>query len=354
MTSPLRLIDLFAGCGGLTAGFTSTASFEVIGAVEVDVYAAASYAANFGADHMFVGDIAEWVRTGPPRADVIIGGPPCQGFSALGTRYNRDPRNALWRRYVETVAAAEPRAFVVENVGAFLRSGQFRSLRRETYRGGILRDYRIEAGVLNAADYGTAQVRRRAIVIGTHRDLPPAGLPESTHPEDRWVSVREALRGLPHRVSELSLPDTYVSILGRTVPGTFKHLDIHISRRFTDLSAERYRCIPAGGNRHDLPHHLQAPCWRDHTSGSVDVMGRLVWDRPSVTIRTEFHKPEKGRYLHPSEHRPLTHLEAARLQGFPDNFTWCGPKIAIARQIGNAVPVPLATAVAEHLVARLT
>ena len=78
-------------------------------------------------------------------------------------------------------------------------------------------------------------------------------------------------------------------------------------------------------------------------------MGRLVWSRPAVTVRTEFFKPEKGRFLHPSENRPITHAEAALIQGFPESFEWCGTKAAIARQIGNAVPVPLARAIAQHL-----
>ena len=90
------------------------------------------------------------------------------------------------------------------------------------------------------------------------------------------------------------------------------------------MSKARYRAIPAGGNRNDLPDHLLSPCWRKHKSGSGDVMGRLMWNKPSVTIRTEFFKPEKGRYLHPEEHRPITHAEAAFIQGFPESFLWCG------------------------------
>ena len=86
-----------------------------------------------------------------------------------------------------------------------------------------------------------------------------------------------------------------------------------------------------------------------HTSGSGDVMGRMVWEKPSVTIRTEFFKPEKGRYLHPTEHRAITHFEAARLQGFPDDYLWVGSKVDIARQIGNAVPLPLGRALGEAI-----
>ena len=119
------------------------------------------------------------------------------------------------------------------------------------------------------------------------------------------------------------------------------------------MSGERFAAIPYGGNRFDIPGHLLPRCWQNHTTGSGDVMGRLRWDQPSVTIRTEFYKPEKGRYLHPTENRPITHYEAALLQGFPPTFEWFGSKTAIGRQIGNAVPVPLARAIAQHLAVKL-
>src|SRR5262245_51763909 len=111
-----RMIDLFAGCGGLTSGFVATGRFTPVAAVEIDPFAAATYALNHGEDHVFAGDIAEWLRESLPGADIVIGGPPCQGFSALGTRNPRDPRNAMWRRYVDTLERVRPLAFVLENV----------------------------------------------------------------------------------------------------------------------------------------------------------------------------------------------------------------------------------------------
>jgi DNA (cytosine-5)-methyltransferase 1 len=123
------------------------------------------------------------------------------------------------------------------------------------------------------------------------------------------------------------------------------------------MSLQRYKHIPAGGNRFDLQRiapELTPQCWIKKTTGGTDLFGRLEWDGPArCTIRTEFYKPEKGRYLHPTEHRPITHWEAARLQTFPDDFKWCGNKMEIATQIGNAVPPVLAEviarSVAEHL-----
>jgi len=142
------------------------------------------------------------------------------------------------------------------------------------------------------------------------------------------------------------------------VPGPFSIEDIHVGRTYRPLSLARYARIGPGRNRFDLPDELLFACWRKKRTGTTDVLGRLVWDRPSVTIRTEFFKPEKGRYLHPEwdvdsatgQNRALTHAEAARLQDFPDDFSWRGSKIEIARQIGNAVPPGLAEQIARQTV----
>jgi DNA (cytosine-5)-methyltransferase 1 len=110
--------------------------------------------------------------------------------------------------------------------------------------------------------------------------------------------------------------------------------------------------LPPGGNRFDLQKNrpdITPKCWIRKKTGSTDIFGRLWWDRPSVTIRTEFFKPEKGRYLHPVQNRPITHREAARLMGFPDNFKFLGSKVEIAKQIGNAVPPPLAGCLAREI-----
>ena len=131
------MIDLFAGCGGLTSGFSATGRFEPIAAVEHDRDAAATYAQNFG-DHIHVGDIADWVGGSMPAADVVVGGPPCQGFSALGKQDPGDPRNAMWRHYMSTLRRARPAFFVLENVPQFLKSDDFAHFEAETERGGLL------------------------------------------------------------------------------------------------------------------------------------------------------------------------------------------------------------------------
>ena len=341
----LRVIDLFAGCGGLSAGFEASGRYVPVAAVESDLQAAATYAQNFG-DHVFVGDIAEWADGSMPAADVVVGGPPCQGFSALGRRDPNDPRNKLWRHYVDVLSRVRPAFFVIENVPQFLRSGEFTSLQGETRSGGMLARYRLESFVLNAADYGAPQARKRAVVIGRRSELSPIGPPPRS---TRRVLGDAFPAWLEARVEANDLPPRTIEFRGNEMPGPFKLPDLHFTRSVPPLSMARYRAIPPGGSRFDLPDELQTPGWRKHTRGAGDVMGRLMWDRPAVTIRTEFFKPEKGRFLHPSEHRPLTHAEAALIQGFPESFAWCGTKAAIARQIGNAVPVPLAEAVARHL-----
>jgi DNA (cytosine-5)-methyltransferase 1 len=188
----------------------------------------------------------------------------------------------------------------------------------------------LDHGTLDASKFGVPQRRRRAFVIGIRRVEPQ--LPS---PSGKRKTVREALKGLPTK------PD------GR---------NLHVGRNPTEKSLKRYRCIPPGGNRFDLMRKrpdLTPPCWKKKRTGSTDVFGRLIWNALAPTIRTEFFKPEKGRYLHPRAHRPITPREAARLQSFPDGFRFYGTLTEIGRQIGNAVPPKLAKAVARSVRAQL-
>lgn len=354
------LIDLFAGCGGMTSGFRA-AGFEPILAVEHNLHAAATYASNFGEDHTFWGDIGDALEAGIPEADIVIGGPPCQGFSNLGSKDVNDPRNQLWKRYLEVVERANPKVFVIENVQRFLKSAEFQLLTDEA-ENGMISQYQLTPGVLLAADYGVAQRRPRAIIIGSRIGEIP--MPKPTHakkpsPDQApWATVRERISSLPALPSTTSLPDSTTEFFGEHVPGIFKSVDLHFGRNPRELSLKRYDRIPPGGGRFDLPDELLSDCWRNKPTGTTDVMGRMRWDAPSLTIRTEFFKPEKGQYLHPQwdpkvrskrVNRVITHLEAARLQDFPDLFAWCGTKTEIAKQIGNAVPVGLATAIAAQI-----
>lgn len=361
------MIDLFAGCGGMTQGFTE-AGFTPVLAVEFNAHAAATYAANFGDDHTFYGDIATLNEADVPEVDLVIGGPPCQGFSNLGSKDINDPRNQLWREYVRIVRKARPKVFVIENVDRFMRSPEFALLLEEVKDEGLLQDYVLSYGQLNAANYGVGQRRIRTIVIGSR--IGKIELPNPTHAQNPdtleatvkpWVTLRERIGDVPFQSPSTDLPERSEEVFGMMIPGPFTAEEIHLRRNPRAKSLARYKLVPPGGGRFDIAKkapELLPRCWAEKPTGTTDVMGRLEWDKPSVTVRTEFFKPEKGRYLHPQwvegeesqqVNRPITHREAARIQDFPDTFKWCGTKIEIARQIGNAVPVGLARAIAQHV-----
>ncbi|WP_427167071.1 DNA cytosine methyltransferase [Streptomyces sp. C1-1] len=431
---PITVLDLFSGCGGFTQGFHEFRPegaqdggpvFRSVAAVEHDLAAAATYAVNFGSKsesglppaRVHLEDIEEWKPTEEAlHADVVVGGPPCQGFSALNRHKKGAERNRLWEEYVRIVGKIRPKVFVIENVDRFLKSDEFLNLLREVQEGGQLSDYRLidppghdpgeaeekkyKRYLLNAADYGAVQARRRAIVIGVRKDLANGRImkyPATTHfrrirrgstapaqPLDGidamhsyWQAVDEVFdesERLALRGTELPDGKEYIPDVEARVPGIFTTTDLHFGRNPEPLSMARYKAIPEGGNRKDLRgkwytvdrdgeirifetsrpsgvstpvKYLSTESWDNHNTGTGDVMGRLRLGEPSVTIRTEFFKPEKGRYLHPIAARPITHYEAARIQGFPLGFRWCGSKTDIARQIGNAVPIPLGTAIAS-------
>jgi DNA (cytosine-5)-methyltransferase 1 len=335
----------------MTAGLhASSDRYVPAAAVEFDAAAAASYEATFGRGIVSALPIDEWLERGdlPKNVDLIVGGPPCQGFSTLGKQDSEDARNTLWEQYAAAIIAMQPKYFVVENVAAFAKSPQF-ALFESAIDGGFLRDYAFQHRILNAADYGAPQARKRAVLIGHHRDLPFPGFPEKSH-EGRQVTVGEAFAHIALQVDGIELPEgrTYV-FEGKEFKGAFSPHELHLGRSYSELSKSRFRAIPKGGNRFDIPQELLARCWVSHKSGSGDVMGRLHLDKPSVTVRTEFFKPEKGRYIHPTQDRAITHFEAAVLQGFPSTHRFVGSKTAIARQIGNAVPIALGSAIGSVL-----
>lgn len=331
----------------MTLGFTDPrfcGGFESIFAIDHDKAAAASYGLNFG-DHNICGDIEEWGsgNHAVPKADIVIGGPPCQGFSLLNKSRQGDARRALWQPYMDIVAISGAAAFVIENVQGLLDSPEHEAIIRRAAE----LDFLTTAAKLNAADYGAPQTRIRTFIFGWKKcfapEIPcPPPITHSQIPKNGlfpWRTTRDAIGDLP-------LP------VGTEIRDVPPPLDLHFGRNPTEKSLQRYRAVPPGGNRFDLQRNapeLTPACWIKKTSGGTDLFGRLWWDRPSVTIRTEFFKPEKGRYLHPEQHRPITHREAARLMGFPDDFRFTGSKTEIARQIGNAVPPPLAGAVARHI-----
>jgi DNA (cytosine-5)-methyltransferase 1 len=343
----IRTVDLFAGAGGLSWGFhMANEAFKPVFAVEIDPAAARTFKANFGCE-VLDGPIEQVEEF--PDADVIIGGPPCQGFSPLGRDrddVSRAQLNELWQQYLRAVRTVKPKAFVIENVPEFQRSAQFAKLLQLMENDPDLKDYGYGWGVLNAADYGAPQRRRRGIFIAVRGVAKVPWPPPPTHGP-------ESDTGQPHRTLRDAIEDLQLyperTEIGYDEEG---RQDLHFRRNPRPMSLERYRAIPEGGNRFDLARNrpdLLPRCWANKPTGTTDVMGRLWWDRPAFTIRTEFYKPEKGRYLHPEADRPITHREAARLQTFPDEFVFEGSKIEVGRQIGNAVPPLLGRAIAEHV-----
>lgn len=343
-----RLIDLFSGAGGFTLGFTDErfgGGFQSILAVDNELTAIATYNANFGR-HGILASIEKWLAEKPevPVADVVIGGLPCQGFSLLNKKRQGDCRRALWEQFMDVVKYSHASVFVIENVPEVLRSKEFERIKHRAESIG----FKVISGILNSADFGVPQTRRRAFIVGWKQGfIPfPAFPPAPTHSDLPLLSTLPKCLTVRDAISDLPAPE------GTEIRKISPPFDLHFGRKPTDISLARYKAVPPGGNRFDLQKNapeLTPACWIKKTSGGTDLFGRLWWDRPSVTIRTEFFKPEKGRYLHPEKHRPITHREAARLMGFPDDFRFIGSKTEIARQIGNAVPPPLAGAIAQGI-----
>jgi DNA (cytosine-5)-methyltransferase 1 len=336
MPKPYKIVDLFAGAGGLTHGFVES-GFVPILAVEKEHDFAETYAANFG-NHVLTRDIADIVGSNSIEvlSDVVVGGPPCQGFSNLTGNRASDPRRAMWKFFMNVVESSDCKVFLCENVPNLLTSAEGRGIvDRARELGFHVDDDSI--GILKTSDFGVPQNRRRAIILGSR--LGPIALPK---PSGARTTVREAFAGIPLKPNKTEL-----------LKNPARGPDLHIGRNPTELSLQRYALVPPGGNRFDLQHaapELTPACWIRKQQGGTDIFGRLEWDAPArCTIRCEFYKPEKGRFLHPSENRPITHWEAARLQTFPDSFAWVGNKVRIAMQIGNAVPPLFAKVLASHV-----
>lgn len=369
-TQNYDIIDLFSGCGGLTLGFLwnrlfspndgnpvcrnetiRPSPFRSILANDFNDDALATYRANFDEDgsHAVGGAIERILdETTIPQADVVMGGPPCQGFSLLNKNRQDDERRSLWWRFIDVAERSSAKVIVMENVPQLLDGHEFEQIQDRLRTLGF--KYMM-AGVLCAANYGVPQVRQRAIIMAARTN--PIALPIPTHLPtatiDRLNGLREMFRQTPDWIPVATAFEGLPKPQGIEPHGEDPTLRLHFGRTPTPISLERYRAVPPGGNRLDLLKNrpdITPDCWVRKKSGGTDLFGRLWWDRPSVTIRTEFYKPEKGRYLHPKDHRPITHREAARIQSFPDGFDFKGNKVEIAKQIGNAVPPLLAYQIA--------
>ena len=333
----LTALDLFCGAGGLTRGLLN-AGFNVVGAIDNWEPALESYRKNFPDHSSWSFDISS-IETAtladlglPSQIDLVAGGPPCQGFSHQRIGPDEDPRNALVLAFGKTVIAANARAFLMENVTGLLGArgrNTVRNFRDMMSNAG----YEIRSAVLDAADFGVPQSRRRVFFVGwKHGALRSFTFPEPTVGRPR--TVREALEGLP-------------SPNGRAEASDPLHRRINLSA----LNLQRLQHIPPGGGFEDLPIELRVSAHKNGPSriGHRAVYGRLHPDKPAGTITGRFDSFTRGRFAHPLEDRNITLREGARLQGFSDDHVFLGTQEEIAAQIGNAIPPLLARTVAEAI-----
>lgn len=338
----LTCLELFSGAGGMAVGLR-WAGLRVIRSMDHDAMAVATYNRNLGghcvrADARAVTGKSLLAGTGQVTVDVVSGGPPCQGFSKQrrGAHLLDDPRNALARDYARIVLELRPRAFLLENVEAF---GQTRGRALVTELREALAGYEVTEHLVCSSRFGVAQSRGRYLMIGLRSDLrAPAPV---LVPAGHRVTVRDAIGDLPSPP-----PD------GSGHPG----FDGHSRSLITALNEERFRHVPPGGGWRDIPPALRLRCHAGagtSKGGWPDVYGRLEWDGLCPTVTSGFDSFTRGRYGHPEEHRPLTLREGARLQGFPDWFEFSGTRHDVRKQVGNAVPPPLAKAAGLAIVTSL-
>lgn len=341
----LNIIDLFCGCGGFSLGF-ERAGFNVLLGIDVWKDALVTFDQNHEGSKTLNADLSilkpeetETLLDGK-KIDVIIGGPPCQGFSVAGKRIVDDIRNRLYKAFVAFVAHFQPKAFVLENVPNILSIGN-----------GIVRDsivddftrlgYTIEYRVLTASDYGVPQNRRRAFFVGFknghHFSFPtPFDSPK--------VTAKEALSDLPEYGIEdggdypYEIQSEYQTLMRTDSGGVFNHQPTAHNQKTVDIIS----MVPDGGNYKDLPTELQS------TRKVHIAWTRLNSEKPSFTIDTG-HR----HHFHYSYNRIPTARESARIQSFPDNFVFHCSRTSQLKQIGNAVPPLMAEAVARSLLNQL-
>lgn len=340
--------DLFAGVGGLSEGFRM-AGCEIGFAIEFDNEIAKSYQLNHPSTDVIADDIrnvnALELHKKHPIIDIIIGGPPCQGFSQKGKRLSLDdPRNFLFQQFVKFVKEFCPKYFVLENVPNIITTsnGFFKQQIIQSFE---QIGYKVTCDVLSASDFGIPQDRRRAVFIGQLHDL------EITLPKPIGIhtNIMEAIYDLPPIASgegtEISCyqkepSSAYQKLMRQGATVLFNHT----ATRHSKSAIERLQMIPKGKGKEVLPKELLT---KSIYSGT---WCRLLEDGIAPTITTRFDTPSSGRFTHPVLNRCITIREAARIQSFPDTFRFYGNRTCQMKQVGNAVPPLLAFAVAEQIV----
>lgn len=360
MEKKYNCVELFAGSGGLGTGF-SNAGFNIISANDVWDPAGKTYVANHPNVKYIVKDIAQLTGdelldgTGYKKSDVdvIIGGPPCQGFSTLGKRFIDDPRNKLFKEYVRIVNEIRPKFFVMENVSGILSMEHGKVLKN------ILKSfneigYKLEYRLLNAAEYGVPQQRERTIFIGTRLDI-KIRYPEKTHSLTGEAGYKKALT-LWDAIGDLPQSDTEeIKLYTEQPKNDFQkfirngaaELVNHKPPVHNEKAKNMMRYIPMGKSAWDVKETM--PKEYMPTSGYGNTYARLNANEPGMTITRNFACISSSRCIHPYLNRGLTAREAARIQTYPDDYIFWGSKTDIHIQIGNSVPPILAEKIGEDI-----
>lgn len=347
----MRAIDLFAGCGGLSWGFLKD-GYTIEKAVEFDASIAQTYKANHPNVDVIVDDIKNVDHGGVFRendADVIIGGPPCQGFSMAGARirdgFMGDPRNYLFKHYFHVVKTIKPEVFVMENVKGIttMENGRIFEEILGIFSDPSLLDgsyYSVYPRIVKAVDFGVPQKRERIIIIGVrNKEMDIEKLWDVTKEQIRQLypdyfdqrTVRDAIGNLPSPSATGSVANpAAMTSYQKYLSSNDRELQNHVQTNHSKVAVDRMARIANGENFTSLHEKIKSV-----HSGSY---GRLCWDEQAPTITTRFDTPAGGRFIHPDEDRTLTPREAARIQSFPDDFVFTGSKTSICKQIGNAVP----------------
>lgn len=346
-----RILDLFSGAGGFSYGMESNPQFKTEIAVDVNAAALKTFAKNMPNADIVCGDITDsgvkeqiLQLSQKRKVNMLIGGPPCQGFSLKGKKLGlNDPRNFLFREYLNLVKVLQPKVFVIENVKALLSTsaGWFKSqIEVEVKALG----YHVTCGVLTASDFGVPQQRQRAIFICAKEK--PISLPSRT--VDKPITVREAISDLAYLNSgEGEFAAKYQESPQSNYQATMRNgcttLYNHKASNHAEIAIQKLSMIPPECGKEHLPKELIG---NQKFSGT---WGRLKWDGVSPTIDTRFDAASNGTNNHPFLNRAITPREAARIQSFDDRFVFLGTKVSIRQQIGNAVPPLMAKAIADQI-----
>jgi len=347
-----KILDLFCGAGGFSAGLEQLKQFKTVVGLDFDKDAIETFKFNFKDAIGILGDITDLkikkniINISKQNGvNMVIGGPPCQGFSLKGKKLGlSDPRNFLFKEYLDIVKELKPDIFIIENVKNLSNAsnGYFKNeILKEIKELG----YIVNTGILNAKDYGVPQNRERTFFIASKNKF--INFPD---PVEEKVTVRDAISDLAYLESgEGNIISEYrtepLSNYQKKLRG--KYLQYHIASNHSKLAIEKLKMIPPEKGKEYLPEYMLGK------QKFSTTWSRLEWDKVSPTIDTRFDTPSNGKNSHPFLNRAITPREAARIQSFNDDFEFKGSKVSVCKQIGNAVPPLLAKAIGQQILKEL-